>query len=110
MLRFKSLAAVSAIAASMMALHADAGLADELDDLRDDSSVYSSVPFSSTPFSSTPFSRIPFGSSRAAPDFNRWQLDSGLMSNESLIDQRTGGEDLDDSYSGLRLRLPLGRQ
>ena len=51
------------------------------------------------------------GSFRAAQDTNRWQLDSGLVTNEPLYQPTQGSEvNSDGSYSGLRLTLPLGRR
>ena len=95
MLPLKSLAIASMMAAAVTLVHPAAGLADQHEEEQHDPSVYS---------------RAAIGSFRAAQDTNRWQLESGVFSNESLIDQQTGREQWEDSYTGLRWKLPLGQR
>ena len=95
MLPLKSFAIASMVAALATLAHPRAGLADQHEDEQYDPSVYS---------------RAAIGSFRGAQDPNRWQLESGVFSNESLIDQRSGGEEWEDSYTGLRWKLPFGQR
>ena len=94
MLPLKSLA-IAGLIAALALLTPTVGHTDQHEDELHDPSVYS---------------RAAIGSFRAAQDPNRWQLESGVFSNESLIDQSAGREEWEDSYTGLRWKLPLGQR